>query len=65
MVKNLPWNEEDEGSIPSPGTKIPRAVVQLSLCATATEPMHHNWGIHALQQKVPQDSAKLPRAAVK
>ena len=33
MVKNLPSNAGDLGSIPSQGTKIPHALVQLSLCA--------------------------------
>ena len=38
MVKNLPSNAGDVGSIPGWGTKIPHAVGQLSLCATTTEP---------------------------
>ena len=33
MVKNLPSNEGNEGSIPRQGTKIPHATLQLSLCA--------------------------------
>ena len=37
MVKNLPSNAGDVGSIPSRGTKIPRAVGQLSPRATTTE----------------------------
>ena len=37
MVKNLPANAGDMGSIPSPG-KIPHATEQLSPCATTTEP---------------------------
>ena len=37
MVKNLPYNAGDMGSIPGPGTKIPHAVGQLSLCAITAE----------------------------
>ena len=37
VVKNPPSNAEDAGSIPSQGTKIPRAVGQLSLGVTTTE----------------------------
>ena len=38
VIKNLPCNAGDVGSIPGQGTKIPHALEQLSLCATATEP---------------------------
>ena len=34
MVKNLPFNAGDVSSIPGPGTRIPHAVEQLSLCAS-------------------------------
>ena len=37
VVKNLPYNAKDTGSIPGQGTKIPHAVGQLSLCTTTTE----------------------------
>ena len=37
MVKNPPSNAGDEGSIPGPGSKIPRAARQLSPCATTRE----------------------------
>ena len=37
MVKNLPYNAGDAGSIPGQGTKIPHAAGQLSPHATATE----------------------------
>ena len=37
MVKNLPSNAGDVGSIPGQGTKIPYAAGQLSLRATTTE----------------------------
>ena len=42
MVKNLPCNAGDAGSIPGRGTKIPHAVEQLSLCSAVTEPVCHN-----------------------
>ena len=42
MVKNLPCNAGDVGSIPGWGTKIPRATEQLNLQAVTTEPMSHN-----------------------
>ena len=43
MVKNPPANPRDKGSISGPGTKIPNAVEQLSLCVTTTESMNHNY----------------------
>ena len=42
MAKNLPYNAGDVGSISGRGAGIPRAVRQLSPCATATEPTQHN-----------------------
>ena len=45
VVKNLPANTGDMGSIPGPETEIPHAVRQLSPCATITEPTHP--GVHA------------------
>ena len=42
VVKNLPCNVGDVSSILGQGTKIPYALEQLSLCATATEPMCQN-----------------------
>ena len=38
VVKNLPSNVGDTSSIPGPG-KIAQAVLQLSLCAMAVEPV--------------------------
>ena len=40
MVKNLPYNAGDVGSIPGQGSKIPHATGQLSLHATTTELTH-------------------------
>ena len=40
MVKNLPSNAGDAGSIPGRGTKIPHATGQLNPCAATTEPVH-------------------------
>ena len=42
MVKNLPYNAGNAGSIPGQGTKIPNAAGQLSLRATTTELTHHS-----------------------
>ena len=42
VVKNLPSNAGDTGSIPGPGTKIPHAKGQLSLRTTTTEPIRLN-----------------------
>ena len=41
MVKNPPGNAGDTGSIPGWGTKIPRALEQLSPCATTRESVRH------------------------
>ena len=40
VVKNLPYNVGDTGSVPGQGqgTKLPYATGQLSLCVAATEP---------------------------
>ena len=43
VVKNLPCNAGDVGSIPVRGTKIPRAMEQLNPCAATTEPAHQNY----------------------
>ena len=40
VIKNLPSNAGDMGSIPGRGTNFPHAMVQLSLRATTTEPVH-------------------------
>ena len=42
VVKNLPYNAGDMGSIPGLGTKIPHSGEQLSWCPTSAEPMGHN-----------------------
>ena len=39
VVKNLPSNAGDAGSIPGQGTEIPHAVGQLSLRVATREPM--------------------------
>ena len=38
VVKNLPSNAEDAGSIPGRGAKIPNDARKLSWCATITKP---------------------------
>ena len=40
MVKNLPANAGDTGSIPGLGIQIPHAMGQLRPCTTTTEAMH-------------------------
>ena len=47
MVKILPCNAGDAGSIPGLGAKMPHATEQLSPRAAATAPMHS--GSHAPQ----------------
>ena len=59
MVKNLPFNAGYMSSIPGQGTKIPRALEQLSPYAAAPESTHHNWGIRAPQPKIPHDATKI------
>ena len=46
MVKNLPCNAVDAGSIPGQGTKIPHAVGQLSPLAASTEPASQLESVH-------------------
>ena len=53
MVKNLPSNAGDAGSILGRGTKIPHVMGQLSPCTTTTEPEQEslcaaNYRAHAL-----------------
>ena len=50
MVKNLPCNAGDVGSIPGQGTKISHAAGQLSLWATTR--------VHVLQGEIPHDEGK-------
>ena len=40
MVKTLPSNSGDVGSIPGQGTEIPHVLGQLSLSTATTEPTH-------------------------
>ena len=42
VVKNLPSNAGDAGSIPGQGTKIPQTKEQLSPCTTTRESEHRN-----------------------
>jgi len=42
VIKNLPSNAGDMGSIPGWGTKIQHAAGQLSLSTATTEPMPYN-----------------------
>ena len=61
VVKNLPSNAGDTGSIPGWGTKIPHTAGQLSPCATTIELMRLN-----KRARVPQTTEPMhpgaPRA---
>ena len=69
VVKNLPCNAGDVGSIPGWGTKIPRATEQLNLQAVTTEPMSHNWAhepqLEYARNKVLHDAKMIPHATTK
>ena len=56
MVKNLPHNAGDVGSIPGQGIKIPHAAGQLSWRATTTELARLNWTACVLQTTEPTHS---------
>ena len=62
MVKKPPANAEDTDSIPSQGTKIPRAVGQLRPRPTTTKPMHHSQD--PVQQKNKRKKKKKKRYTV-
>ena len=52
MVKNMPLNAGDEGSIPGQGNKMPCAAWPLSLYAAITDPACCNQAeAHTLQQE--------------
>ena len=53
MVKNLPANAGDIGSIPSLGTGIPHAAGQLSPCVTTTEPPRRALKLQLLKPACP------------
>ena len=55
MVKNLPCNAGQTGSVPGRGTEIPSAAGQLSPCAATSECV----------SKIPPDTWKIPRAMTK
>ena len=60
MVKNLPCNAGDTGSIPGWGTKIPHTTGQLSLRATITEkPVHHGSKIKKKKKQIPWERYHL------
>ena len=62
MVKNLPCNAGDMGSIPGQGTKIPDVLEQLSPGTTTSDRRCHNWRVRAQQQKISHDSGKITSA---
>ena len=59
VVKNLPSNAGDAGSILGQGTKIPHVAGQLSPCATTREPACHNYR-EACRNKEPMHHNKDP-----
>ena len=63
MVKTLPSNAGDMGSIPGWGTKIPNAAGQLSPHTATTEPMHSGARAPQLERKACVLQQKIPRAA--
>ena len=54
VVKNLPANAGDAGSIPGRGTKVPHATGQLNLRASTTELAHLNERACMLQTTEPR-----------
>ena len=58
VVKNLPSNAGDTGSIPGQGTRISHAMGKQRLCATATEPTCPNLRSHMLYRKIPHAATK-------
>ena len=60
VVKNLPCNAGDVGSIPVRGTKIPRAMEQLNPCAATTEPAHQNYWARTPELQSPRTGTKQP-----
>ena len=68
LVKNLPSNAGDVGSIPRWGTKIPPATGQLNPCATATESarsgahaphVERSWRAATREARAPQQRARV------
>ena len=58
VIKNLPFNAGDAGSIPGWGIKIPHVIEQLSLCTSVTQYAHS--GTHVLQLDSPRASTSEP-----
>lgn len=49
VVRNLPCNAGDLGSIPGRGSKVPHTSEELSLCVATTESTCHNERVHTPQ----------------
>lgn len=63
-MKHLPSSEGDAGSTPDRGTKISRAVEQLSPSTTAPEPKSHNWrGAQAKSLRAPGETSHSQNTA--
>ena len=70
MVKNLPSNAGDVGSVPGQGTEVPHVSEQLSLSTITTEPKHPGACVPPLESpcaatKTPRDAGKIPHAAAR
>ena len=61
VVKNLPYNGGDTGSIPGQGTKIPHAAGQQSLCA-ANYRAHALWSLCATTREEKTRTPQLYRS---
>ena len=65
VVKKLPYYAEEMGSLSGQETNISHAIEELSPCAATTEPVNHNQGVHAPQQKMLYDEMKISHVANK
>ena len=63
VLRNLPFNAGDTGSIPGGGTKIPHAEGQLTSCASAAESSSCNERFPKIQQRscLPQLGPRWPK----
>ena len=62
VVKNLPANSRNMGSVPNPGTININKTPQLSLCAIAIEPVLRVREPKVLSPHVATTEARVPRA---
>lgn len=65
VVKKLPYYAVELGSLSGQETNISHAIEELSPCVATTEPVNHNQGVHAPQQKMLYDEIKISHVANK